>query len=137
MGLNFKTQYSGSEAATQAEIIAMTEAGKPVIMYYWTPTAAVGKYGLINIALPPATVDCAAETDKCDGDFPADVLFKVASAKLEAKDAKVFNFFKNYQMTTEDQLATLPLVEIDGRDAAEVAAEWIAANEAVWSVWCN
>ena len=137
LGLNFKTQYSGSEAATQAEIIAMTEAGKPVIMYYWTPTAAVGKYGLINIALPPATVDCAAETDKCDGDFPADVLFKVASAKLEAKDANVFNFFKNYQMTTEDQLATLPLVEIDGRDAAEVAAEWIAANEAVWSVWFN
>ena len=137
LGLDFKTQYSGSEAATQAEIIAMTEAGKPVIMYYWTPTAAVGKYGLINIALPPATVDCAAETDKCDGDFPADVLFKVASAKLEAKDANVFNFFKNYQMTTEDQLATLPLVEIDGRDAAEVAAEWIAANEAVWSVWFN
>ncbi len=137
LGLNFKTQYSGSEAATQAEIIAMTEAGKPVIMYYWTPTAAVGKYGLINIALPAATVDCAAETDKCDGDFPDDVLFKVASAKLEAKDANVFNFFKNYQMTTEDQLATLPLVEIDGRDAAEVAAEWIAANEAVWSVWFN
>jgi glycine betaine/proline transport system substrate-binding protein len=137
LGLNFKVQYSGSEVSTQAEIIAMTEAKKPLIMYYWTPTAAVGKYGLINIALPPATVDCAAETDKCDGDFPDDVLFKVASAKLEAKDANVFNFFKNYQMTTEDQLATLPLVEIDKRDAAEVAAEWIAANEAVWSAWFN
>jgi glycine betaine/proline transport system substrate-binding protein len=38
-------------------------------------------------------------------------------------------------MTTDDQLATLPAVEIDGREAAEVAAEWIAANEAVWSAW--
>ena len=133
--LDFKVQYSGSEAATQAEIIALTEANKPVIMYYWMPSAAVGKYGLINIALPKATVDCAAEADKCDGDYPEDVLFKVASAKLEAKDANVFKFFKNYKMTTDDQLATLPAVEIDGRDAAEVAAEWIAANEAVWSAW--
>jgi glycine betaine/proline transport system substrate-binding protein len=133
--LDFKVQYSGSEAATQAEIIALTEAKKPVIMYYWMPSAAVGKYGLINIALPKATVDCAAEADKCDGDYPEDVLFKVASAKLEAKDANVFKFFKNYQMSTDDQLATLPAVEIDGRPAAEVAAEWIAANEAVWSAW--
>ena len=137
LGLDFKTQYSGSEAATQAEIVAMTEAKKPVIMYYWMPSAAVGKYGLKNIALPTPTVDCYAEADKCDGDYPEDVLFKVASAKLEAKDANVFNFFKNYQMTTDDQLATLPAVEIDGRDAAEVAAEWIAANEAVWSAWFN
>jgi glycine betaine/proline transport system substrate-binding protein len=137
LGLDFKVQYSGSEAATQAEIIAATEAGKPVLMYYWMPSAAVGKYGLKNIALPTPTVDCAAETDKCDGDYPEDILFKVASAKLEAKDANVFNFFKNFKFTTEDQLSTLGPVEIDGRPAAEIAAEWIAANEAVWSVWFN
>jgi glycine betaine/proline transport system substrate-binding protein len=105
--LDFKVQYSGSEAATQAEIIALTEAKKPVIMYYWMPSAAVGKYGLINLALPKPTVDCAAETDKCDGDYPEDLLFKVASAKLEAKDANVFNFFKNFKFTTEDQLSML------------------------------
>ncbi|NBU61225.1 MAG: hypothetical protein EBS27_05565, partial [Actinobacteria bacterium] len=125
--LDFKVQYSGSEAATQAEIVAATEAGKPVLMYYWMPSAAVGKYGLKNLALPKATVDCALEADKCDGDYPEDVLFKLASAKLEAKDAKVFNFFKKYKMTTEDQLATLPAVELDGKPAAEIAAEWIAA----------
>lgn len=133
--LDFKVQYSGSEAATQAEIIAATEAGKPVLMYYWMPSAAVGKYGLKNVALPKPTVDCALETDKCDGDYPEDVLFKVASAKLEAKDAKVFNFFKKFKFTTEDQLSTLGPVEIDGRPASEIAAEWIAANKATWSEW--
>jgi len=133
--LDFKVQYSGSEAATQAEIIAATEAGKPVLMYYWMPSAAVGKYGLKNIALPKPTVDCAIETDKCDGDYLEDVLFKVASSKLEAKDAKVFNFFKKFKFTTEDQLSTLGPVEIDGRPASEIAAEWIAANKATWSEW--
>ena len=133
--LDYKVQYSGSEAATQAEIIAATEAGKPVLMYYWMPSAAVGKFGLVNLALPKPTVDCALEADKCDGDYPEDVLFKLASAKLEAKDAKVFKFFKNFKFTTEDQLSTLAPVEIDGRPASEIAAEWIAANEATWSEW--
>ena len=38
-------------------------------------------------------------------------------------------------MSTADQLATLPAVEIDGREASEIAAEWIAANESTWSEW--
>jgi len=29
----------------------------------------------------------------------------------------------------------LPAVEIDGDDPAAVAAEWVSANEDVWSAW--
>jgi ABC-type proline/glycine betaine transport system substrate-binding protein len=29
----------------------------------------------------------------------------------------------------------LPAVEIDGDDPAEVAAQWVADNEDVWSAW--
>jgi len=133
--LPFTVQYSGSEAATQAEILARLDKQEPLIMYYWTPSAAVGKYNLKNIALPKPTVDCAKDSAKCDGDYPEDVLIKVASAKLEAKDAKVFAFFKKFALSTDDQLGFLPGVEIDKRTAADVAAEWIAANEATWSSW--
>jgi len=133
--LPFTVQYSGSEAATQAEILARVAKQEPLIMYYWTPSAAVGKYNLKNIALPKPTVDCAKDSAKCDGDYPEDVLIKVASAKLEAKDAKVFAFFKKFALSTDDQLGFLPGVEIDKRTAADVAAEWIAANEAKWSEW--
>jgi len=133
--LPFTVQYSGSEAATQAEILARLDKQEPLIMYYWTPSAAVGKYNLKNIALPKPTVDCAKDSAKCDGDYPEDVLIKVASAKLEAKDAKVFAFFKKFALSTDDQLAFLPGVEIDKRTAADVAAEWIAANESTWSAW--
>jgi len=133
--LPFTVQYSGSEAATQAEILALVAKQEPLIMYYWTPSAAVGKYNLKNIALPKPTVDCAKDSAMCDGDYPEDVLIKVASAKLEAKDAKVFAFFKKFALSTDDQLGFLPGVEIDKRTAADVAAEWIAANESTWSSW--
>lgn len=135
LNLPFTVQYSGSEAATQAEIQARAALHEPILMYYWTPSAAVGKYNLKNVVLPPPTVDCAKDAAKCDGDYPEDVLIKVASAKLKDKDSKVFSFFKNFTLSTEDQLGFLPGVEIDRRSASDVAAEWIANNKAVWSAW--
>ena len=112
---------------------------KPVIVYYWSPSGAVGKYNLKNVALPAPTVDCAAQGDKCDGDYPVDTLFKVASAKLEAKDARVFNFVKNFVL---DNRAGQPELKAARKAAAahpieKVGAElrammpWIGANKLV------
>ena len=135
LSLPFQVQFSGSEAATMAEIEARAANKEPMLMYYWSPTAAVGKYNLVNFALPAPTVDCAAEGDKCDGDYPEDVLFKIASTKLKDKDAKVWTLVQNFKLTTEDQLGLLPKLELEKRDPVEVAAEWIKANESVWKAW--
>jgi glycine betaine/proline transport system substrate-binding protein len=135
LSLPFQVQFSGSEAATMAEIEARAANKEPMLMYYWSPTAAVGKYNLVNVALPAPTVDCAAEGDKCDGDYPEDVLFKIASTKLKDKDAKVWTLVQYFKLTTEDQLGLLPKLELEKRDPVEVAAEWIKANESVWKAW--
>ncbi|MBU6200688.1 MAG: hypothetical protein KJS90_01655 [Acidobacteria bacterium] len=135
LGLPFEVQFSGSEAATQAEIATLAADKTPLIMYYWTPSGAVGKYGLKNIALPAPTVDCAADAANCDGDYPEDVLFKIVSAKLKDKDAAVHAFFEKFTITTEDQLTFLTQVDIDGMSPADAAAEWVKNNEAVWSAW--
>ena len=133
--LDFAVQYSGSEAATMAEIEARSANKEPLVMYYWMPSAAVGKYNLKNISLPKPTVDCAADSAKCDGDYPEDVLFKVASTKLKDKDAKVFAFLEKFKLTTDDQLSVLPKIEIDKLEVTAVAAEWIKNNEATWKAW--
>lgn len=135
--LPFQVQYSGSEAATMAEIEARSGNKEPLVMYYWMPSAAVGKYNLKNVALPAPTVDCAVDSAKCDGDYPQDTLFKIASAKLKTKDAKVFAFLEKFQLTTDDQLGLLPKIEIDKLELTAVAAEWIKNNEAVWKAWLN
>ena len=135
--LPFQVQYSGSEAATMAEIEARSGNKEPLVMYYWMPSAAVGKYNLKNVALPAPTVDCAVDSAKCDGDYPQDTLFKIASAKLKTKDAKVFAFLEKFQLTTDDQLGLLPKIEIDKLELTVVAAEWIKNNEAVWKAWLS
>ncbi len=135
LGLPLQVQFSGSEAATVAELDSRVAAKEPVVMYWWTPTAAVAKYKLKNIALPAYSKECYADPAKIACDYPEDVLFKAISAKLETKDAAVVAFLKKFSLSTEDQLSMLPTVEIDKKPVADVAAEWITANEAKWKAW--
>jgi glycine betaine/proline transport system substrate-binding protein len=135
LNLPFKVQFSGSEAATVAEIDSAVAAKKPIIMYWWTPTAAVGKYKLVEVKLPEYKDGCQADIPKTACAYPADPLQKVASAKLAAKAPKVVEMLKKVKITNEQQLALLPLVEIDKKPAADVAATWIKDNAAVWKAW--
>jgi glycine betaine/proline transport system substrate-binding protein len=139
LGLPFQVVFSGSEPATVAELDARFAAGEPILMYWWTPTAAVSKYDLVNVLLPAYTDACgasaAAEDGGVDCDYPEDVLFKAASAQLRDKAPDVFAFLEAFTITTDDQLDMLPDVEIDGLDPAQVAADWVSANESVWRAW--
>ena len=114
-------------------------AGEPIVLYWWTPTAAVSMFDLVNVELPAYNEDCAASQASGDGavdcDYPEDVIYKAASGLLQAKDADVFTFLSNFKITTEDQLSMLPPVEIDGDDPVAVAQKWVDDNEAVWSAW--
>jgi glycine betaine/proline transport system substrate-binding protein len=135
LGLPFEVVFSGSEPSTVAELDARVAANEPILMYWWTPTAAVAQYDLVNVLLPEYSEDCYADPAAIDCDYPEDVLFKAASAALEAKAPDVLAFLENFTITTEDQLSMLPAVEIEGEDAADVAAQWVADNEDVWSAW--
>lgn len=139
LGLPFEVIFSGSEPATVAEVDARVAAGEPIVLYWWTPTAAVAKYNLVNVELPPYTEECGASQAAGDGgvdcDYPEDVIFKAASAALAEKAPDVYEFLQNFTITTDDQLTMLPPVEIDGEDPADVAAQWVADNESKWRSW--
>ena len=139
LDLPLQVVFSGSEPATVAELDARVAAEEPIVMYWWTPTAAVAAYDLVNVELPEYTEECgehaAAGDGQVDCDYPEDVLFKAASGELEEKDTDVFAFLEEFTITTEDQLEMLPAVEIDGEDPAEVAEQWVADHEDVWREW--
>ena len=135
LGLNLQVVYSGSEAATVAALDSAVASESPIVMYWWVPTAAAAKYDLVEVELPEYTDECYADAAAVACAYPEDVLVKVGFAGLADKDAAVANFLSRFSMTNETQLSMLPAVEIDGEDAADVAARWIEENEDTWSVW--
>ena len=106
--LPFQVVFSGSEASTVAELDARVAAEEPILMYWWTPTAAVAAYDLVNVLLPEYNEDCYADPAAIDCDYPEDVLTKYASAELAEKAPEVQSFLEAFTITTEDQLAMLP-----------------------------
>ena len=135
LGLSLQVVYSGSEAATVAALDSAVSSESPILMYWWIPTAAAAKYDLVEVALPEYTEECYADPAEIACAYPEDVLVKIASAALAEKDPAVSNFLAWFTMTNEDQLSLLPAVEIDGEDAADVAAGWVEANEETWNEW--
>jgi len=138
LGLPFKVVFSGSEASTVAELDTRVAAHEPILMYWWTPTAAVAKYDLVQVELPEYSDECyGRDISEVDCAYPPDVLQKLASAKLADKAPEVLAFLQKFTLTNEDQLSMLPAVEIEGEDASDVAAQWIADHEDVWQAWLS
>ncbi len=139
LGLPFDVEFSGSEQATEAALAAAVEAEEPILVYWWTPTAAVARYDLVGVGLPPRTDACAEAADAggrgVDCDYPVNQLFKASSIALPAKAPGVLAFLQQFALTTEDQMALLVAVEAGGLTIDEAAADWIAAHPDRWGPW--
>jgi glycine betaine/proline transport system substrate-binding protein len=138
LGLPLTVEYSGSDAATAAEVDAAVAAERPILLYWWTPTALVARNDLVNVALPPRTDECVADLEgggpaRCD--YPVEVLFKLGSPELASRAPEVDRFLRALRLTTDDQLGLIDQVENRGLTVDEAVDAWVAANQARWEAW--
>lgn len=138
LDLPLQVVYSGSDAATEAEVAAAVAAERPVLLYWWRPTALVERYGLVEVALPPRTDDCVADIEAevafaCA--YPVDRLAKLASPTLADEAPEVERFLRAFRLTTDQQEAMIGQVDNDGIPIGAVADAWIEANGDTWESW--
>ena len=139
LGLPLTVEFSGSEAATSAELERAVAAREPILVYWWTPTAPVAAFDLVNVALPAPTDECRLSAATGDGgvacDYPTETLFKAGSPDLAVKAPDAHAFLQAFSISTDDQLALLQDVEFDGLTIDQAARGWIDGNEAIWRTW--
>jgi glycine betaine/proline transport system substrate-binding protein len=137
LGLNFQVVQSGSEQAVLAALDAAYSRQEPLIFYFWTPHSIHAKYDLTPVALPAYSEECYAGADSggvaCD--YPEDLLFKAAWAGLAEQSPDAYQLLKNMQYSNEDQIAMIAATELEGKEAAVAAQDWVTANEATWRAW--
>ncbi|MDH3295351.1 MAG: hypothetical protein OER95_13610, partial [Acidimicrobiia bacterium] len=138
LGLDYEVVYSGSEDATRTELALATSRQDPILLYWWSPTAEIVEYDLVKVELPARTPECLDNFENgglMSCDYPADVLFKVATPGLVQRDPELHRFLSDFSLTIEDQLDMIHSVEREGQSIAAVASEWVEANEDTWSAW--
>jgi glycine betaine/proline transport system substrate-binding protein len=138
LNLPFDVVYSGSDAATFDTVTRSVEAGRPVLLFWWTPTAEVTAYDLVEVALPPRTEACeadiaAGEPQACD--YPQQTLLKAGWPGLAAAAPDLHAFLAGFTLTTEDQLALIDEIENQGVSIDAAATGWIESNEDRWLAW--
>jgi len=137
LGLDLQVTYAGSEEAILAALDSAYSREEPVLFYFWTPHSIFAKYDLTRVSLPEYSDECYAKASSggVDCDYPADTLFKIVWAGLKDAAPDAYNLLRNFNYSTDDQIAMIAAVEVDGKSIDEAAAEWIAANESVWQGW--
>jgi glycine betaine/proline transport system substrate-binding protein len=137
LGLNLEVVYAGSEDAEIEELANVYSKRGAILIYLWTPHAALEKYDLTPISLPPYTADCYAKAPAhgiaCD--YPTDQLFKIVWPGLALANPRAYRFLKSFSYSTADQIALLNLVDNNRTTIDDAAAQWIASHPSAWAAW--
>ncbi len=137
LDLPFEVVTAGSEEAILAALDSAASRKDPLLFYFWTPHSIHAKYDLTQVELPPYSDECYAKIDEggVDCAYPADELFKIIYAGLKDEAPDVYQFIKNFNYSTQDQIEMIAAVELDGKSPEEAARAWIEANEDKWQAW--
>jgi glycine betaine/proline transport system substrate-binding protein len=138
LGLNFVVEFAGSEDAEIAELDNQYNKRGPLLFYLWTPEWVLAKYDLTMVTLPTNTDACWAQASSAQGpncDYPADHLFKLMRSGLKNDAPLAYQFFKNMNYTTKDQISMMAAVKLQNLTVDQAARQWLAANTATWQSW--
>jgi glycine betaine/proline transport system substrate-binding protein len=131
----------GTGPAMDADIVSAYLQGRPVLFYYWTPSAIAGRLRLIPLAEPPYTPDCWKEMIATQGrnhrgcaSTPSVIVYGVSSVFAAAAPEIVAVLAK----------ATFPLPELNAnlatktqmqRDAKTQALAFLREKPDIWQPW--
>jgi glycine betaine/proline transport system substrate-binding protein len=144
LGIDFVAVPSGGEGSTAAEVKSATSREQPILLMWWEPTWLASIYDLKPVKLDAAADGCSRAkeagitTKKAfDCDSQGIDIVKFAWPGTKDKWPAAYRFLKEFQITNEVQGPLAMAVETEGREAAEVAKEWVDQNKDVWQPWVD
>ncbi|MEM7177919.1 MAG: glycine betaine ABC transporter substrate-binding protein [Pseudomonadota bacterium] len=128
--LDYEITELGSETAHFAEMKAAYARKEPFIAYAWTPHWIFAELDLVEVGLPPYSDEAWPMTD-----WPEDVTYNYGRPDLGDEYPEVVALLEKFRISNDEQAGLILAVDIDGKDVEDVAAKWIADNEATWGPW--
>jgi glycine betaine/proline transport system substrate-binding protein len=140
---NYVNFRPGTGTALDAAIVSAYKQRQPILFYYWSPTAIMGKFNLVKLEEPPYSDACWAtlttkEVKTRQGcAFPeATVQYGVSSGFAKAAP----------ELIALLERATFPLAEVNASlaamadekvEAPKAAMDFLKTKEAVWGRWVS
>lgn len=144
LDLPFTVIHAGTDGAMFAELESAYQRKAPIMLWIYSPHWAPAKYKGEWVEFPEYSAECYADPsvginpDKAyDCGKPFGEIYKYSWAGMKDKWPVAYQVAKNYSLTSDELNAMSGEVDLDGKSAEDVAASWIAANEARWKAWAE
>jgi glycine betaine/proline transport system substrate-binding protein len=126
-GLNLK-QVASSEASELAELRRAYQAKEPILVYLYHPHWVFNEFDMTQLQEPtPNTPDCLTTGNGACA-MPAYSAWTGASTKVQQEAPKFYAMLQKFEIPLADMETMLKSVDVDKKDAATVAKDWLAAN---------
>ena len=138
-GWKFKTFYSGSDAASIAELKSAYAKGEPILFHLWEPHWIHAEYDLTALDLPPYSDECYGLAEGTEATFacqwPTDPGNTIVRTGFKGEFPDAYAFFEKFTLTNAQYADMQGAVELNGQAAEQAVRDWMAANESVWRGW--
>lgn len=140
-GIEVFDHGSGETLATS--IAAAYENKEPWFGYYWGPTAVLGKYEMVKVALGDIDNDVHSANQNKDNpnpgvsDFPPAPVLTVATAALTEREPEIVELMGNVSFEVGLLSGILAWQEENSASAEEAAVYFLTSQSDIWSQWIN
>ncbi|UTG97257.1 ABC transporter substrate-binding protein [Sinorhizobium meliloti] len=144
LGETYVNFRPGTGTALDAAITSAYLQGEPILFYYWSPTAILGKFKLIQLEEPPAYNEaCWKELSSANGKrdegcaFPSvDVAYGVNST-FASEAPEIVEILEKATFPLDEVNASLAYMADNKVDATAAAAEFLKTKGDIWSKWVS
>ena len=140
-GANYELFSPGSGANLKAAIARGVTRKKPILAYYWGPTAVIGRYKLVRLGMPAydakrflCLTDKNCANPQVSGWKAGEVGVAVVTS-LKKKAPNVAAFLGKLQVPNAAINAVLAWGDDRKASPEEVTAHFMKTQEAVWTAW--
>lgn len=136
--INFRP---GTGPALDAAIASAVQRGRPVLFYYWSPTAMMGRYKFIRLEEPAFSQACwetltqQNHTRPCGTVNPPNKLQVGVSRAFHDADPVLMALFDKMYMPADLLNALLAEREAKKIDPAVLAQQFLRRQPAIWQTW--
>ena len=128
-------QVASSESAQLAELRRAYQAQEPILVYLYHPHWAFAEFEMTQLQEPnPNTPDCLTTGNGACA-MPAYSAWTAASTRVQQEAPRFYAMLQKFEIPLADMEGMLKSVDVDKKDAAVVAKEWLAANPDRVSQW--
>ena len=133
----------GTGTALDAAIASAYLQGEPMLFYYWSPTAIMGKYKLVQLEEPAYNDACWKELTSADGKrdagcaFPSVEVAYGVNSTFAAEAPEIIEILEKATFPLEEVNASLAYMTDQKVDALAAAKNFLQTKGDVWGGWVS